>query len=104
MAAKLSFTVLLVLTMVSMQCINCKYIIKGKVIFQGKPPQELPLGSKLTVKVEDTSLMDAPSKVLNKTEITITDYKKKDGLSYSVSIDDAALPNGISGVADISVS
>ena len=48
--------------------------------------------------------MDAPSKVLNKTETTITEYKKEDGLTYSVIIDHAAIPNGINSVPDISVS
>lgn len=91
----------MLLFLVSIQSINCKYVIKGKVLFEGKPPQDFPLGSRLIVKVEDTSLMDAPSKVLNKTERTI---KKGDDLTYSIIIDDAALPNGIQGVPDVSVS
>ena len=102
MTYKLS--VILFLCMVSTQYINCNYIIKGKIIFEGEPPKELPKGSTLTVKVEDTSLMDAPSKVLNKTETTIAEYKKEDGLTYSVIIDHAAIPNGINSVPDISVS
>ena len=103
MTVKLS-TVLVLLCMVSIQCINCDYIVKGKIIFEGEAPRKFPKGTKLTVKVEDTSMMDAPSKILNSTETIITGYKKEEGLTYSVTIDHAVIPNGINSIPDISVS
>ena len=57
--------------------------IKGKINFP-QPPASIPDGSLLTVKYQDTSLADAPSKILGMMAREITGYKQGDELTFEI--------------------
>ena len=57
--------------------------IKGKLKFSSPPPS-IPDGSLLTVKFEDTSLMDAPAKGLGTHKKTINEYTTGQDLTFEI--------------------
>ena len=68
--------------------------LTGKVKFDGSSPDSIPPGSHLTVKFEDVSLMDAPSKIIGKAEVDVSNYKKGDDLTYTIKCKKQNLPHG----------
>ena len=66
--------------------------ISGKIIFaNGEVPEAIPDGSLLTVKVEDTNMMDAPAVRLGEYREIIQNYKYGDSLTYEIK--NAAIPS-----------
>ena len=72
------FGLLMVLSLLDFS--QSKFTLVGKVIFkENELPDSFPDNSWLTVKVEDTSLMDAPSVSLGHILVPIRNYTRAHG-------------------------
>lgn len=58
--------------------------VVGSIKFAGGAPDTLKPGSWLTVKVEDTTIMDASSILLGETQYQIKGYNKNKPLTYKI--------------------
>ncbi|XP_002163389.1 uncharacterized protein LOC100211495 isoform X1 [Hydra vulgaris] len=66
--------------------------VSGKIVFaSAEVPEEIPNGSLLTVKVQDTNMMDAPAVLLGEYKTIIQNYNKGDSLTYEIK--NASLPS-----------
>ncbi|XP_074645202.1 uncharacterized protein LOC141901685 [Tubulanus polymorphus] len=66
--------------------------ISGQIKFAGGEPESFPSGSFMTVKCEDTSLMDVAAVLLKHCTIDVSDYKKGKPLTYEMQVDPPADP------------
>lgn len=67
---------------------NKMYTVKGQLKFGSNgAPNSIPDGSQLTVKLQDTSRMDAPTIELGKMVKLIKGYKNGDVISYEIKTD-----------------
>ena len=62
--------------------------IEGKITFKGGQPETLSKPSRLIVKFQDTSLMDAPSVDLGKhvIDVDVNNYDKNTPLKFSITV------------------
>jgi len=71
------------LTSLCLSEVNGKVAVKGEIKFESEPAT-LPKNSWLLVKVQDTSLMDAPSKTLGEYKKEIEGFGNGAPLKYEV--------------------
>lgn len=63
---------------------NSYIIITGKISFQKKAPRRLPRNSRLTVEFADVFYADAPSILLAKTVVNLSEYRRGKPLFYTI--------------------